>query len=83
MSDDPEHTAAISDAYHEGFGAGIGHVEDAMAERVAAAEARGYDRAIANQRDESRYRAWASTRTGPLGRLSAMAYLEAVKDTAP
>lgn len=50
MSDDPERTADLSDAFAEGFGTGIGYVEDEMAERVAAAEARGYDRAVANLR---------------------------------
>ena len=58
MSDDQERTAAMSDARHEGFGAGIASVEDEWAARVAAAEQRGYDRAAANLRsadEESNY----------------------------
>ncbi len=55
---DLERTDAISAAFHDGFGAGIGSVQDEIAERVAAAEARGYDRAIASLRDDERREAW-------------------------
>ncbi len=53
-----EAQGAAADAFHEGFGEGIGSVQDEIAERVAAAEARGYDRAIANLLDSPRYMAW-------------------------
>ncbi len=88
MSDDPERTAAISDAFHDGFGTGIGHVEDEMAERVAAAEARGYDRAVANLRDRDAYMRWArnESRDGRLSGwgsstpLTAADYLDSIKE---
>jgi hypothetical protein len=54
MSDDhQEHIAELSEAFHAGYGIGIGDVQDDIAERVAAAEQRGYDRAVTKLRDEA------------------------------
>jgi hypothetical protein len=84
MSDDLERTAAISDAFHEGFGTGIGHVEDELAARVAAAEARGYDRAIAKLRDRELYDRMLPS-VAPMApwavHLNTAGYLVAVKET--
>lgn len=85
MSDDPERTADISDAFHEGFGAGIGSVQDEIAERVAEAEARGYDRAVANLRDDEAYERWCRKRNfAPLSaadRAEFAEFAEATKET--
>jgi|SRR6185369_826380 len=76
-------TEQISDAHHEGFGAGIAHVEDRMAEQLLAAEARGYDRAIARLRYGQRIadHAWqANTAALDVSLRVAADYLEAVKE---
>lgn len=78
---DLERTAAISDAHHEGFGHGVAWADEDRTEAITAAEARGYDWAIAklragavHERDENTSTAlWAVY-------LAGADYLEAVKD---
>lgn len=95
VSTDNELTAQISDAHHEGFGAGMASAQDGIEQRIAAAEVRGYERAVANLRELPGFDAWVAAfhaRLAAEGRFSGPEriinshnwadYLDAMKETS-
>jgi len=57
--------ADLSDAHHEGFGVGMESADRDIDQIAAAAERRGYERALARLRDEDELRRWQATRSTP------------------
>lgn len=54
----------LSDAYHEGFGAGMESADSDRDKAIAAARAAGFDAAVAALRDDGRVRKWRSQADG-------------------
>jgi len=80
--------ADLSDAHHEGFGVGMESADRDIDQIAAAAERRGYERAVARLRDDNRYLSWLrSLGAGvldlePLPPKERLArYLDAVKES--
>lgn len=73
----------LSDAYREGFGAGIESADSDRDEAIAAAERRGYEKAVANLRDDEKFEAWRSSRRHQPATVREFAarYLDATKET--
>lgn len=82
-SEDELH-AQLSDAHHEGFGAGVAWSDEGRDEAIAAAEVRGYAKAVARLRDDDAFRPWSRNAPSRYDSLPAREryalYLEATKE---
>jgi len=81
--------ADLSDAHHEGFGVGMESADRDIDQIAAAAERRGYERAVARLRDREAWAMWCAGRIIAAGRqefsiaqaTEAADYLDAVKES--